>query len=194
MIVMAPVIMAVWMGSMEYLNANLALRILSVGYFFGIITLVVRAMGRGVGVLQYEMHATGFIAVANLILSITLILTIGFSGALIGTSLAMTVGNIMLLYRFNRYMGVPFLEFMKRSIGKPIMCAVVAGTATCWLQGYLSSYPLLTPLRLHQVITLIITGTVFSGIYGIGLVLTSAVGRSDLKMMARLITSIRSAA
>jgi len=195
MIVMAPVIMAVWMGSMEYLNANLALRILSVGYFFGIITLVVRAMGRGIGILQYEMYAAGFMAVANLVLSITLILTIGFTGALMGTSLAMTVGNILLLYRFNRYMGVPFLEFMKRSIGKPIMCAAVAGTVTFWLQGFLSnSYLLLSPVRLNLVITLMITGTVFSGIYGIGLVLTSAVGRSDLKMMARLITSIRSAA
>ena len=195
MITMAPVIMTAWMGSMEYLNANLALRILSVGYFFSIITLVVRALGRGIGILHHEMHAMGFIAVANLVLSITLILSIGFSGALMGTSLAMTVGNIMLLYRFNRHMGVPFLEFIKQSIGKPIICATVAGLAICWLPGFLSnSYLLLPPDRLRLLITLVIAGAVFSGIYGMGLVLTSAVGRSDLKMMARLITSIRPAA
>ncbi|MGB5745823.1 MAG: oligosaccharide flippase family protein [Desulfobacterales bacterium] len=190
MIVMAPVIMGVWMGSMEYLNANLTLRILSVGYFFGIITLVVRAMGRGIGKLQYEMHATAIIAVANLALSITLILTIGFSGALVGTSLAMTMGNILLLYRFNRYIGVPFLEFVKRSVAKPILCAAVAGAATCWLQVLLSNtYLILSPVRLHLLLTLMITGAVFSAIYGISLVLTSAVGRSDLKLMVRLITS-----
>ncbi len=195
MIVMAPVLMTVWMGSMEYHKAALALRILSVGYFFGIITLVVRAMGRGIGILRYEMHAAGFIAVANLLLSITLILTIGFSGALIGTCLAMTAGNIMLLYRFNRYMGVSFLELIKQSIGKPIMCAAVAGSAIGWLQGFLSnSYLPLSPARLNLLIILLISGTIFCGIYGIGLVLTSAIGQPDFKMVARFIASIRSAA
>jgi O-antigen/teichoic acid export membrane protein len=195
MIVMAPEIMAAWMGSVDYLDAILALRILSVGYFFGIITLVVRSIGRGTGVLHHEMNATGFIAVANLVLSITLILSLGFSGALIGTSLAMIVGNMMLLYRYNRHMGVPFFEFMKRSIGKPIMCAMVAGIATCWLQGFLfNSYLLSPPVRIHLILSLIFAVIVFSGIYGVGLMVTSAVGQSELKNMARLITSIRPAA
>jgi len=186
--------MAVWIGSIEYSHASLALRILSVGYFFGIITLVVRAMGRGIGILRYEMNAAGFIAVVNLALSITLILTLGFSGALLGTSIAMTVGNALLLYRFNRHMGVPFLEFTKRSIGKPIFCAALAGIAICWLKGLISiNYLQLASVKLNSFISLMVVGAVFFGIYVFGLVLTSAVGRTDLKMLARLITSMRPA-
>jgi O-antigen/teichoic acid export membrane protein len=186
--------MSAWLGTNENSYASQTLRILSIGYFFNIITSVITSMGRGIGVLNYEMYATAFIAAANLILSVTLIITIGFIGALIGTSVSMTVGNILYLYRFNRYMGISFSNFLKFAFFKPVFSAAVAGTIIHYSQNLVLTFNLnFSVSRVYMIIYLGLMGLIFAIVYSLGLFLTGSIKRSDFEIFSQLIASIRPA-
>jgi len=194
LVVMAPVIMSIWLGTNEFYYASLALRILSIGYFFNIITSVITSMGRGIGVLNYEIYAAAFIAVANLVLSFMLIITIGFIGALIGTSIAMTVGNIIYLYRFNRYMRLTFIDFIKATFVKPVFSAAIAGLIIYFSQNLIfNNYLYFSMNRLNMIIYLSLMGSIFAIIYGVGLLLTGSIKRTDFAVFGQIIASFRMA-
>jgi len=189
---MAPTVMLIWMGRGDYDYAVMALRILAVGYFFNIITGVITSMGRGIGVLHYEVQTSCFIALANLFLSVFLIIKIGFIGALIGTMVAMTVGNIIYVYRFNRYLKVPFAGFLKETFVKPVIICLLTG-AIIWSGQYIvfSEFLTFSISRINMVIYFIISGILFSSIYIGGLFMTGFIGRSDLEIFAQTIRSVR---
>lgn len=191
---MAPTVMIVWMGTNDYPYAVLALRILCVGYFFNIITGVITSIGRGIGILHYEMYASLFIALTNLTLSLILIIKIGFIGALIGTAVSMTVGNILYLYRFNQYMETAFITFLKDTFIKPVSVALAAG-AIIWSSQYLIFNNLLSISisRINMAIYLILTGIFFMLIYTGSLFLIGFIRRSDLQIFGQIVKSIRAA-
>ena len=194
LIVMAPVIMSAWLGTNDNYYACLSLRILSIGYFFNIITSVITSIGRGIGVLDYEMYATALIASANLILSVTLIITIGFAGALIGTSISMIFGNIIYLYRFNNYLGISFSKFLKYAFFKPVFSSVVAGAILHTSQNFLFDSLLSFPAnRMTMIVYLGLTGVIFFIIYSIGLLVTGSIKSNDYKVLGQVIASIRPA-
>jgi peptidoglycan biosynthesis protein MviN/MurJ (putative lipid II flippase) len=140
------------------------------------------------------MYATAFIAAANLILSVTLIITIGFIGALIGTSISMTLGNVVYLYRFNRYLGVSFSDFLKFTLFKPVFSAAVAGAIIHYSQNLvLTSNLNFSESRMYMIIYLGLVGSIFVITYSIGLFLTGSIKRSDFEIFSQLIASIRPA-
>ena len=189
---MAPTVMLIWMGTNDFSHAILALRILAIGYFFKIITGVITSMGRGIGVLHYEMHTSWFIAMANLTLSLVLIIKIGFAGALIGTTAAIIVGNIIYLYRFNQYLKIPFIHFLKDSFLNPLLVAFGAA-ATIWPSQYLIFNNLISisASRINMAIYLVMAGIVFTLIYGGGLLLIGFIRRSDFEIFGQIIASIK---
>ena len=151
-------------------------------------------MGRGIGVLDYEMYATALIASANLILSVTLIITIGFAGALIGTSISMIFGNIIYLYRFNNYLGISFSKFLKYAFFKPVFSSVVAGAILHTSQNFLFDSLLSFPAnRMTMIVYLGLTGVIFFIIYSIGLLVTGSIKSNDYKVLGQVIASIRPA-
>lgn len=129
MVALGPAVMQVWLGDQSTPQAVLALQMLSIGYFFNIVAGAAHSIGRGIGVLKYELQATGLITALNLLLSISLIVRFGFVGALIGTGAAMTVGNLYYVVRFHRFLKAGGSDFFWASIGKPLVCAGVAGGA-----------------------------------------------------------------
>jgi len=191
---MAPTIMMVWMGTNGYSHAILALRILSIGYFFNIITGVTTSMIRGIGILHYEMYSSLFIALTNLTLSLVLIIKIGFVGALIGTAASMTVGNMVYLHRFNRYMQTGLISFLKDTFIKPVLVALVAG-AVIWPSQYLifNSLVSISLSRINMALYLVLAGVFFMLIYSGGLFLVGFIRRSDLRIFGQIVKSIRAA-
>lgn len=189
---MAPTILLIWMGKGDYDYAVMALRILAVGYFFNIITGVITSMGRGVGVLHYELQTSCFIAMSNLFLSVFLIIKIGFIGALIGTMVAMTLGNILYVYRFNRYLKVPFADFLKKTFVKPVIVCFLTG-ALIWSGQYIvfSEFLTFSISRISMAIYFVISGIFFFAIYIGGLFLTGFVRRSDMEIFGQIVRSVR---
>ena len=189
---MAPTILLIWMGKGDYDYAVIALRILAVGYFFNIITGVITSMGRGIGVLHYELQTSCFVALANLFLSVFLIIKIGFIGALIGTMVAMTLGNILYVYRFNQYLKVPFTDFLKETFAKPVIVCFLTG-AVIWSGQYLIFNNLISISinRINMAMYLILAGIFFTLIYSGCLSLIGFIKRSDLEIFQRAMRSIR---
>jgi len=190
--IMAPTVMMVWMGTNGYAHAILALRILCVGYFFNIATGVVTSMIRGIGILHYEMYSSLFIALTNLTLSLVLIIKIGFTGALIGTATSMTVGNMIYLYRFSRYMESAFIGFLKDIFMKPVFVALTAGVFI-WSSQYLVFRNLesICLSRLNMALYLILAGVFFTLTYSGVLLLIGFIRRSDLRVFGQIAKSIR---
>ncbi len=130
MVAMGPAVMHVWLGTQSTPQSILALQILSIGYFFNIVAGAAHSIGRGIGVLKYEIQATGLITVINLLLSVFLIVRLGFVGALIGTGAAMAAGNLFYVVRFHRFLRPVGGDFFWAAIGKPLVCAAAAGGGT----------------------------------------------------------------
>jgi O-antigen/teichoic acid export membrane protein len=188
LIILAPLIMFIWMGGTGYDKGVLALRILGVGYFFNIITGVVTAVARGIGVPQYEMKASTFIVISNLLLSIILIIKIGFIGALIGTSLALLVGNIYYIIIFHtRHIKESIFAFIKKTYAKPIFASLI-GTLIIFLNQAMLFHGLinLKPTRINYLIFLIIQLFIFTGIYLYLLTKTRFINQEDYKLLKAL--------
>jgi len=187
----APLIFILWMGVGDYSDAVLALRFLAFGYFFSIITGVITSMGRGIGVLSYEMYSSSLISVSNLGLSLVLIIKMGYIGALIGTSATMVGGNLVLLYKFNQYMGIRFGRFLKDTFVKPVLMAIAAG-GLVWMGQYLicESAAALISSRWNAAVILVAVGVFFVLIYGGGLYAWGFISMSDLEVLKRIQSSI----
>lgn len=191
LIAMAPSVMTLWIGKNDHSYAVLALRILSIGYFFNIITGVVTSMGRGMGILYYEMNASCFIALSNLFLSLLLIMKMGFIGVLIGTSISMTVGNVVYFYRFNRYLGTAFMRFVKDALIGPVFFAVLAGGIIWVTQDLVGNSLILTLIsRMEIMMYLGFAGVFFLVLYGGGLVLSGCLGRLEVQLIGETIRSL----
>lgn len=186
----APSVLALWMGSTGHPDAVLAVRFLAVGYFLNIITGVTASMGRGIGVLNYEMYSSGLISVSNLGLSLVLIIKMGYVGALIGTSATMVVGNVVLLYKFNQYMEIRFGRFLKDTFVKPVLMAIAAG-GLVWLGQQLICEPVAACVgRVNIALFLIAAGVVFVMAYGGGLYAWGFINKSDLDILKQVQRSI----
>jgi O-antigen/teichoic acid export membrane protein len=68
----------------------------------------------------------------NVVLSAALISTLGFAGAVIGTSIALTVASFFFLVLFYRDMHYPVTRVLREGYLKPVASCAVA-LSTCWL-------------------------------------------------------------
>ncbi|MFH0795545.1 MAG: oligosaccharide flippase family protein [Candidatus Omnitrophota bacterium] len=126
-VVTAPLIIFCWLGKPGYDNSILALQWLTVSYSVYLLTGMGRLVARGIGVLLYEVRTSYLIAVANITLSLILILRMGFIGALLGTGLATIVGSTWFLFSFHRYLKESFFALFKKVYLVPLFSSVVAG-------------------------------------------------------------------
>jgi O-antigen/teichoic acid export membrane protein len=192
MVAMGPAIMHFWLGSQSSPQAVLALQILSIGYFFNIVAGAAHSMGRGIGVLKFELQATGLITILNLLLSVTLVMHVGFAGALLGTAAAMVVGNLIFVVRFNRFLRTTGKNFLSLAIGKPFICACAAGILThliLRLLGHAADFSLMGKMEL--LCYLCGTGIFFLGIFFAGLLMLKVFTREDVEMIDQFRIAIR---
>jgi O-antigen/teichoic acid export membrane protein len=192
MVAMAPAIMHFWLGSQSSPQAVLALQILSIGYFFNIVAGAAHSMGRGIGVLKFELQATGLITILNLLLSITLVMYVGFVGALLGTGVAMVVGNLIYAVRFHRFIRTAEKGFFSPAIGKPFICACAAGTLTHLIPRLLgNAADFLLMGKIELFLYLCSTGIFFLGIFFAGLLMLKVFTRADVEMIEQFRVAIR---
>lgn len=192
LLAMGSPILTLWLGNHVHAYAVLALQFLAIGYYFNIITGVVNSLGRGMGVLKYELQTSALIIILNLILSLALILHMGFVGALIGTCVAMTIGNLLYLYRFNQYLEIPAYTLLRQVFFKPAGAAVIAGGAL-----YIAQFMAVdflgpeTMSRPELALYLCTAGIAFFCVFCASLMLLRCIDRSDVELASRLWAAVR---
>jgi O-antigen/teichoic acid export membrane protein len=180
-------IMHVWLGS-GFSQAAQTLQILAAGYLVGIATGPLAVISQGRGEPQYQMKTTLVQALANIILSTTLVLIYGFYGAVAGTAIAAVVGALL----FTRIYGRRIVEHPLRTIGgllaKPLVAAVPAGVAALGTMSLLEH--LLSPSTRPGILgCLILAFCVFSGGYAVMVYLLRLVGADDKRFLKEILPS-----
>jgi O-antigen/teichoic acid export membrane protein len=102
------------------------LRILMAGYFFNIMTASGFIILNGIGKPQYGMRSSILATALNLILSIALIIKIGYFGAVIGTALSMVIAASYFIFMANRIIGMSFTEMAVKLLMKPLVAGSIA--------------------------------------------------------------------
>ncbi len=184
-------IITLWLAEHAHASATMALQVLSIAYFFNIVTGALNSIGRGMGVLRYEIEATSILSFLNVALSLSLIVKFGFAGVLIGTGLAMATGNLFYIIRFHSFMGCPFIVFFVQVLAKPVGCAIAAGLfshyATAILAGSAEALS-----RAQTLLNLMFSGAIFTAVFVCGLLITGGLSRSDAQLARQAISEVRS--
>jgi len=117
----APIIISFWMGP-GFERSVLALRFLMIGFMINILTGVGTSIARGIGRPHLEMKYELWVAVSNIVLSLILIIKIGFIGALIGTSVSLIIFSIYFMVIFHRQvLANSYLKFAKEIYSTPVL-------------------------------------------------------------------------
>ncbi len=181
---LAPTIVHVWLKVEHQKEIVWAIRALSLGYFFNIITGIVTALARGIERPEYEMRSSAFILIMNFVLSVVLIIKFGFAGALIGTVSALIIGNsFYLIYFQTKYIQEPFFEFLLKIYASPFFAGIFGFISILGIKHHF--------LHLQQtywgnVIFLSISGSIFILIYVVTLILTRFLTQEDLQLLKKI--------
>jgi O-antigen/teichoic acid export membrane protein len=123
----ASLIIRAWMG-WGYDLAIKVILILAPGYCATTISGVASSIAVGVARTDLDMKFGVFMAVLNLILSIALVIKIGFIGIAVGSSVSMVLATVYYFKLFHRYLGSPLQEFI-RLLYKPVAGSLIACAA-----------------------------------------------------------------
>jgi len=184
-------IVAIWLGELAHPYCALTLRVLSVAFFFQMLTSAVASIGRGLGMIRYEIESSVLNAILNISLSVILIIKFGFLGALLGTTVAMAVSNCLYFIRFSRFMKIEMSKVLDRILIKPVLCALIPAILCYFFKNFLTDSILMSKLsRLEALYSLLIVGIVYLLVFVAGLFLSRAIGLSDLRLFGRAFTAI----
>jgi hypothetical protein len=179
----AALIIPLWLGDgSQHAYATAALQALSIGYFFNIITGTANSIGRGTGVLRYEIESTALLSILNALLCVTLVIHLGFPGVLIGTGVSMIAGNSYYLFRFSSFMRCNDKAFFAQALAKPTVCSIMAGFASFWVVNTVVDAAVAQG-RAEIFLGLIFSVAVFLVVLFAGLVATGALSRSDVQLV-----------
>jgi O-antigen/teichoic acid export membrane protein len=127
----APDIIFVWMGLGFSLSASV-IRILAVGYCAATVTGVASSIAAGTGRTDIDMKFGLVMAALNIVVSVTLVRVMGFSGVIVGNSLSLTIASCLFVRMFHKQViALPVSAFYRLCV-KPCVSAVGA-LAACWL-------------------------------------------------------------
>jgi len=129
----APKLLALWVGH-DYPLAVATMRILCFGFAFNVLTGVGFFLANGAGRPEFQARTSGWQTVLNLVLSVILIRSLGFLGAPLATSLAMSAGALGFLASWGKSSDLPLGFFLRHAVAQPFCIAVIANCAL-WIAG-----------------------------------------------------------
>ncbi len=179
----ASLVMTLWLGEPGFKESALALQILSIAYVLLLTASMGRLIARGMGIPQYEMRSSVLIVVMNIFLSIILIIKLGFSGALLGTSISAASGSIYFIVSFHRRIKES-LFFVVRKIYASLLFFCTISLFSSLLAGFIFKQivPRLPTNRPEALCALLVNGAVFSGVYLLLLFKTGTIDKYDREL------------
>jgi O-antigen/teichoic acid export membrane protein len=131
-------VMQVWLGP-GHEQAALTLQILSAGFFVNVVVSALALISQGRGEPQFQMRAMLLQTLLNITLSLTLVLTFGYFGAVVGTAISAVSGGLYFFWLYGRRMMRHPLRFLVSVIWKPVAGAVVASAVGGISFGWVSA-------------------------------------------------------
>ncbi|OPZ92837.1 MAG: Polysaccharide biosynthesis protein [candidate division TA06 bacterium ADurb.Bin417] len=119
----APVLVFAWLGP-GYGNSVLVLRIFSLVMMMALLGSISSAIAVGIGHPEFQMLAGGGQAILNLILSLILVLRIGFPGVVLATLVSISLSNTYFMVKFYRFLGTSLVSALRECVWKPMAVAV----------------------------------------------------------------------
>ena len=159
-------ILVFWLGNTDFQQSALALQILSIGYTFVLLVSMGRLIARGMGIPKYEMRSSVLMAILNIVLSVLLIIKLGFIGALFGTTISGFLGSIYFIYSFHRHTQESLFLMIRKIYVHPFLFCVFSAAASLSINYFLKEILHGGPTsRIEAFYFLFINGIVFLGIY-----------------------------
>jgi O-antigen/teichoic acid export membrane protein len=135
----AGVLMRTWMGPREGIEtAAWVLRIMALGYIANIVPGAGVAVALGKGRPDLQMKAGVIATVSNILLTITLVLTIGFWGIPIATAASLVLSWAWFAHAMKRIVNVGPGELLRTAVLWPLL-ASLPGLAMCLTADYLTA-------------------------------------------------------
>ncbi|MCJ7580980.1 MAG: oligosaccharide flippase family protein [Candidatus Aminicenantes bacterium] len=181
----ASFILVFWLGNTDFQQSALALQILSIGYTFVLLVSMGRLIARGMGIPKYEMRSSVLMAVLNIILSVVLIIKLGFIGALLGTTISGFLGSIYFIYMFHRYIKESLFSMIRKIYFHPLIFCAISTAASLSINYLLKEFLLKDPSnRIEALYFLLINGIVFLGIYILFLYKSRYIDKYDREILS----------
>lgn len=160
----APEIMFLWVGE-GYADSVLVLRILSAGW---LINTVLGAIGtpfvQGAGKPQIQMRGALLNVILNPVLSVLLLLKLGFTGLMIGTSAAISIGAVYFTLELRREFGFARKDFLRDVFILPGLAAGLPGLLV-WIAPLDGLFTQALPVRVSALAAVLLQALFFSGFY-----------------------------
>ncbi|MCG2725686.1 MAG: oligosaccharide flippase family protein [Elusimicrobia bacterium] len=134
-----------WLGK-GFERSVLTVQIFMFSYFFNIITAPGFFILHGMGKPQYGMRSSVIAALLNLVLSVLLVIKIGYFGAVIGTAISMVIAAGYFIIKFHKFMFIPILETAMPVFLKPLVACAASAMVVYILEpraGFLNWYLLI---------------------------------------------------
>lgn len=116
----APLIINVWVGP-GYENSIIVLRLFSLIFLITLLSSNLTAILVGIEKPEYQMYASVFQSILNIVLTYVLIKIIGFVGVIIATLISISLSTSYLLWIFHKILKINFSFTFKNSIFVPLM-------------------------------------------------------------------------
>jgi peptidoglycan biosynthesis protein MviN/MurJ (putative lipid II flippase) len=153
----------------------MVLLILAGGYMVSSLSNAMAYVCQGVGHPGIQSRQSLLQLLANIVLSLTLLLFLGPLGAPLGTTLAFFLGASYLARRFHQRLGLSSLELFQEVGTIPIVASVLAALPTWFVGRWLPA-----ATRGDAILNLGVTGLMFVTIYISVCMASGFVGRSEL--------------
>ncbi|MDP2939663.1 MAG: flippase [Candidatus Omnitrophota bacterium] len=123
-ILLAKPFISLWLGK-GYEKAILTLQLLVIAYFINVLTGPGFCILNGIGKPEYAMRSSILAMVLNALLSIILVIKIGYFGVVFGTISALTIAAIYFLFLFYKVSHIPFLNSLTQVFLKPLTLGLI---------------------------------------------------------------------
>ena len=120
----AEVLMAIWMGP-GFQKSAFVIQILAVGYLVNLIAGVGVTVSIGMGKPEFQMNAAILTMVLNIVMSVPLVIKIGFYGVAYATTVALISGPVYFFIKLHDRLGISTRVFMRKIILMPLAGSII---------------------------------------------------------------------
>ena len=182
-IVSAHLIMLIWMGS-GYQKSAWIIQLLAIGYLVNLIGGGGVSVAAAIAKPEFQMRAALITAISNIILSITLIIVIGFIGVAIATTVSLIIGPIYFFMKLHSHLQILLKNFIREVVLMPLIASFLSALLIHGVNSGIMSANLPSN-RLTNLCIFASGGILFLGIYLAVILRSKYLDECDLDLLKR---------
>jgi len=186
----AQLVMRTWVGP-GYERSALVLQLLAAGYLANLLSGVGTSVSAAIGKPEIQMWAAIISAVSNIVLSVALILSIGFFGVAVATDVSFILSTGYFFFKLHRQMGLSTRKMAMEIVSLPLCAALLPALAIAGLHYWLKP-AFMCAGRPGSFGILAMEGLAFAGIYLAGIIKGGYLDGYDREMLRKAVLYLKS--